>query len=202
MATIRERRPGVWEVRVFTGSDARGRPTQLSRPVRGGKREASLVCHRNHGVTEFRARELCLSTIVERLQNDAVPHLVLESRHDDREDHLTVPRARRVEPPLIWEHRVGAEEPLLWIADGITWAVGAGAAWRQVIDPFLGDQGCAVRKPVCGLATPGAQVSGLCPSQQGPRAYPSGHGTSSWRREVRARVRMICGYRAGGDRTG
>ncbi len=40
MATLREKRPGVWEVRVFTGSDARGRPTQLSRTVHGGKREA------------------------------------------------------------------------------------------------------------------------------------------------------------------
>ena len=30
----------MWEVRVFTGSDARGRPTQLSRTVHGGKRDA------------------------------------------------------------------------------------------------------------------------------------------------------------------
>ena len=40
MATLREKRPGVWEVRVFTGSDARGRPTQLSRTMHGGKRDA------------------------------------------------------------------------------------------------------------------------------------------------------------------
>ena len=40
MATLREKRPGVWEVRVFTGSDAHGRPTQLSRTVHGGKRDA------------------------------------------------------------------------------------------------------------------------------------------------------------------
>ena len=40
MATLREKRPGVWEVRVFTGSNARGRPTQLSRTIRGGKRDA------------------------------------------------------------------------------------------------------------------------------------------------------------------
>ena len=98
-----------------------------------------VICHRNHGITEFRAREQCLSEIVLHLQRDAVPQLVMESRHDDREDHRTIPRARRVEPPLVWEHRLGAEESLLWIADGITWAVGAGAAWRQLIDPILRD---------------------------------------------------------------
>lgn len=43
MATIREKRPGVWEVRVFTGADVRGRPTQLSRTVRGGKRDAQRL---------------------------------------------------------------------------------------------------------------------------------------------------------------
>ncbi|MHB1444897.1 MAG: tyrosine-type recombinase/integrase [Acidimicrobiales bacterium] len=43
MATIRQRQPGVWEVRVFTGRDEDGRPTQVSRTVRGGKREAQRV---------------------------------------------------------------------------------------------------------------------------------------------------------------
>ena len=43
MATIREKKPGVWEVRVFTGNDARGRPTQLSRTVRGTKRDAQRM---------------------------------------------------------------------------------------------------------------------------------------------------------------
>ena len=40
VATIRERSPGVWQVRVFTGRDGTGRPTQTSVTVRGGKREA------------------------------------------------------------------------------------------------------------------------------------------------------------------
>ena len=43
MATIRERQPGVWEIRVFTGRDNRGRPTQTSRTASGGKREAQRV---------------------------------------------------------------------------------------------------------------------------------------------------------------
>ena len=43
MATVREKKPGVWEVRVFTGKDATGRPTQVSRTVRGGKRDALRV---------------------------------------------------------------------------------------------------------------------------------------------------------------
>ncbi|MCZ7536928.1 MAG: site-specific integrase [Acidimicrobiia bacterium] len=43
MATVREKKPGVWEVRVFTGRDAAGRPTQVSRTVRGGKRDALHV---------------------------------------------------------------------------------------------------------------------------------------------------------------
>ena len=40
MATLRERKPGVWEVRVFVGNDERGRPKQVSRTVRGTKRDA------------------------------------------------------------------------------------------------------------------------------------------------------------------
>ncbi len=43
MATLRERKPGVWEIRVFTGRDTAGRPTQISRTMRGTKREAQHV---------------------------------------------------------------------------------------------------------------------------------------------------------------
>ena len=42
-ATVRERSPGVWEVRVFVGRDPRGKPIQVSRSVRGTKRAAQKV---------------------------------------------------------------------------------------------------------------------------------------------------------------
>ena len=43
MATIRQRKRGVWEVRVFVGRDEQGRPVQVSRTVRGGKKDAERV---------------------------------------------------------------------------------------------------------------------------------------------------------------
>ena len=95
------------------------------------------VCHRGHGTTEYAARAQCLGTIVERIQADGVPHLVLESRQDDRDDHRTIQRTRRSAPPLVWDHRAPAEEPLLWIADGIAWAAGAGGTWRELIAPIV-----------------------------------------------------------------
>lgn len=43
MASIREKRPGYWEVRVFVGYDDDGKPVQASRTVRGGKRDAERL---------------------------------------------------------------------------------------------------------------------------------------------------------------
>lgn len=43
VATIRERGPGVFEIRVFVGRDDDGRPVQTSRTVRGSRRKAEKV---------------------------------------------------------------------------------------------------------------------------------------------------------------
>ncbi len=43
MGSIRERRPGVWEVRSFAGRDSKGRPVQVSRTVRGTKKDAQRL---------------------------------------------------------------------------------------------------------------------------------------------------------------
>jgi len=40
MATIREKRPGFWEVRAFIGRGPDGKPVQTSRTVRGTKKDA------------------------------------------------------------------------------------------------------------------------------------------------------------------
>jgi integrase len=44
MATMRERDPGVWELRVYVGRDQNtGRPRQVSKTFRGGKRAANAA---------------------------------------------------------------------------------------------------------------------------------------------------------------
>ena len=54
-------RPGVWEVGILTGSDAHGRPTQVSRTVHGGKREPLRLAARTK-VGAGRAHSACRLT--------------------------------------------------------------------------------------------------------------------------------------------
>jgi len=93
------------------------------------------VLSRKQGVAEFVARAACLTHIVAELQLRQVGHLVVESRGDDREDERVLRSARHLETPLTFEHRGGASEPMLWVADAVTWACGAGAQWRRLVEP-------------------------------------------------------------------
>lgn len=96
-----------------------------------------VVCRRRHGITEFLARQACLAAIVSEVQSQQVDRLILESRQDDREDERVISKLRLPEPPLVFEHRTARGEPMLGIADGITWAAGAGAHWQILIEPLL-----------------------------------------------------------------
>jgi hypothetical protein len=96
-----------------------------------------VLCRRTHGVRETDARSMCLQTVVAELQRDRVGRLVIESRQDDREDVTSIERVRSAEPRLVFEHRRAKEEPLLWIADAIVWAVGSGGEWRELVEPVF-----------------------------------------------------------------
>ena len=92
-----------------------------------------VICRRRHGVTEFEARSRCLAYIVAALQSRSVDRLVIESRQDDVDDERTIHRHRQRQPRLVFEHRRGVDEPLLWVADGVAWAVGAGPRWSEIL---------------------------------------------------------------------
>lgn len=40
---MRQRSPRVWEIHAYLGRDAKGKPVQVSRTVRGGRREAQRI---------------------------------------------------------------------------------------------------------------------------------------------------------------
>jgi hypothetical protein len=128
------------------------------------------VVSRTHGTTEFAARDACLAEIVRVLQARSVTRLTIESRQDDRDDQRTIVRARAAEPPLLFDHRDGAREPMLWIADAVTWAVGAGGRWLQRADPILESvvelrpQSAEPGSPTNGLAT-GSTSHSACRGQ-------------------------------------
>ena len=97
------------------------------------------VAQRGYGATEFAARNVCLAAVVARVQRIDVPRLVIESRDDDREDERQLVRVRQPEPWLVFEHRRASAEPMLWVADAVAWAYGAGANWRLLIEPVVDD---------------------------------------------------------------
>ena len=97
------------------------------------------IPQRGHGATEFAARNACLTAVVERVQRHDVPRLVIESRDDDREDERHLVRVRQPEPWLVFEHRRATAEPMLWVADAIAWAQGAGTNWRLLIASVVED---------------------------------------------------------------
>lgn len=66
----RQRRPGVWEVRVFIGSDPRtGAPKQISKTVYGGARDADAALREmidSLGPAEAEARSATFSQLIDR----------------------------------------------------------------------------------------------------------------------------------------
>jgi hypothetical protein len=80
-----------------------------------------------------------LAAIVQSLQEQDLPRLTIEIRQDDRDDRRTIAKSRWSEPPLVFDHRRGAREPLLWIADAVAWAYGAGGRWLPLVEPLVDD---------------------------------------------------------------
>lgn len=91
----------------------------------------AVTARRARGQTEHAARRAVLSTLVARLQDQAVAQLIVESRQDDSDDQRTITTARQTEPYLGFDHVRGVDEPCLWLADGCAWALTAGGLWAR-----------------------------------------------------------------------
>jgi hypothetical protein len=113
------------------------RTTALERFASMPIRVRLTVAVRQHGVNEYTARDVCLAEVVRQLQVESIPRLTIESRQDDMDDIRTIARARTSEPTLVFDHKIGELEPMLWIADAVAWAFGAGGHWRRLVNPII-----------------------------------------------------------------
>lgn len=87
------------------------------------------------------AREACLRALLGDLATLACQRLVIESRESrDKHDRKTIYEAVRSASALetmTYEHMKPYEEPLLWPADGLIWAYGAGGDWRRRTESMI-----------------------------------------------------------------
>jgi hypothetical protein len=90
------------------------------------------------GTDRVLARKSLLSEIARSLVGEGVTAWVLDDVHPaqrlrDRDAIGHVVAGRH----LVYDHRANHSEPLLWAADGIAWAVGAGGDWRRRVDKIV-----------------------------------------------------------------
>jgi len=126
---LRERAPGIWEVRVFVGRDAKGRPIQVSRTVRGGRRAAERVAA---GLTVDRPSPSASRTVTDLLE-------VWQALNHDRWTPSTITnqasRARLIIEGPLGRKTVGAlkvEDVDRWILSLRGDGVGRGSIHNQL----------------------------------------------------------------------
>jgi hypothetical protein len=101
---------------------------------------ATLVVRlrRPMGIDRVAGRRMLLMATLELLVERGVTYWTLEdvppsqrSRDNDTIGHVLRDRPGR--PELVYDHKKGHEDPMLWVADAVGWAAGAGGDWRRRI---------------------------------------------------------------------
>jgi hypothetical protein len=129
------RRPGQRRVHFTKESNPRRREI-LSALVASGIRTRVYSCP----ARAVEAREACLLALVADIVPAGASRLVLESRETmNHRDLRVINNALRKcgERTLDYLHLRPVEEPVLWAADAVVWAVGAGGDWRRRAAPLV-----------------------------------------------------------------
>ncbi len=129
------RRPGQRRVHFAKEGNPRRREI-LSALAGAGLRARIYSC----GGRPTDAREACLLALIADIVPAGARRLVLESRETMNHQDLRVINAalrKHGEQRLEYLHLRPEEEPVLWVADAVAWAVGAGGDWRRRVAPLL-----------------------------------------------------------------
>ncbi len=82
MASIREKRPGYWEIRVFVGYDDAGKPVQVSKSVKGGRRDAERMAAQLSGRPQARSGALTVGGLLDDYIDFKGPTWSLSTQRD------------------------------------------------------------------------------------------------------------------------
>jgi len=89
---------------------------------------------------DHHARRRLLVKVAEDL-SPGLLRLVIESRgYRDRDDLgllIDLQRSGVLSQHAAYEHVAPHEEPILWVADGVAWAWGAGGDWKRRVAPLV-----------------------------------------------------------------
>ena len=82
VASIREKRPGYWAIRVFVGYDDIGRPVQVSKSVKGGRRDAERLAAQLAGRPQARSGSLTVGGLLDDYLDFKGPTWSVNTRRD------------------------------------------------------------------------------------------------------------------------
>lgn len=105
--------------------------------------EAVVLRHRRpQGVDRVAARVALIEAATNLVVERAVTIWTLDNMHPverARDRNIIGHTLRRTDPaiPVAFDHRPSRSEPLLWAADAVCWAIGAGRDWPRRIQPVV-----------------------------------------------------------------
>lgn len=133
--------------RIHTSDEsARRRRVLLDTIARtDGLRAVGLIYRRPAGVDRVQGRHLLLGAAACLVVERGVTAWTLDDQHPaqrarDRASIAQTLHHLHPDPALVYdgyEHRRSHTEPLLWAADAICWAIGAGGDWRRRVEAIL-----------------------------------------------------------------
>jgi hypothetical protein len=123
--------------RVHTAKESPRRRAELLGVIARLEVEAVVFSvRRPSGVRRIASREILIRVACAEILGRGVAAWVLDHQdgaqaaRDRRTIELAVAQAGA---PLVYDHRRSHTEPLLWAADAVVWAIGAGGEWRRRI---------------------------------------------------------------------
>ena len=132
------------ERRIHTSDESvRRRRVILDAIARTDSLSAVVLRHRrSEGTNKPAARHLLLQAATGLVIGSGVSSWVLDDQEPNQKsrDRASIAHAlagveRRLHP--VYDHHPSTSEPLLWAADAVCWAVGAGADWRRRIEAII-----------------------------------------------------------------